>query len=131
METVADVAALEGAPTTTADAPAIGAGALLETQGAIADLITHEVQVKRADRLAALAQLRKLGLPGDLASTLIDLAEAIGGPEPFGGDYGLPADAQLGGGLEGVAQTGLGGLHPIGQPPHPVTTPLRPPNPPR
>jgi len=125
MENVADVAALEGAPTTTADAPAIGAGALLETQGAIADLITHEVQVKRADRLAALAQLRKLGLPGDLASTLIDLAEAIGGPEPFGGDYGLPADAQLGGTFEGIAQAVLGGLHQIGQPADLVTTLLR------
>src|SRR5256885_16274021 len=116
METVADVAALEGAPTTTADAPAIGAGALLETQGAIADLITHEVQVKRADRLAALAQLRKLGLPGDLASTLIDLAGAIGGAEPFGGDYGLPADAQLGGAFSGIAHTVVRGPHPSSRP---------------
>src|SRR5207248_3740227 len=116
IQNAAETALLQGAPTTTADAPAIGLGALEETRTKIAALVSSEVQAKRADRLAALSALRTLGLPSDLATTLVDLAEAIAGPQPFAGDYGLPAGANLGGAFAGVAQAVLGGLRELGAP---------------
>ncbi len=83
------LARAQGTPKTTAAAPAIGAGALEEAQAKIAALVAQAVQAKQTDRVAALVSLRVLGLPQDLASEIVQLAEALAGPAPFAGDYGV------------------------------------------
>ncbi len=116
LRNAAELALLQGPPRTTAEAPAIGLGALHEAQTRIAALVTREVEAKRTNRLAALGALARLGLPSDLGAILVDLAEAIAGPEPFAGDFGLPAGAKLGGVFGEVATQVGGGLGKIRNP---------------
>ena len=125
LETAAGLALLQGAPTTTAAEPAIGLGAVREARDRIAALLAQQVQDKRLERLAALAAIRGLGLPGDLATVLVELAEAIAGPEPFAGDFGVPGTGPLGGAFGELAATVLGGLRGIGAPGDLVTTLLK------
>jgi len=109
-ETAADAALLQGKIKTKAGEPAIGTGALEETTAKIAELIAAEVAAKRMGRLAAVVSLRSVGLPHDLASTLIDVAEALAGPDHRAGDYGLPAGGAGGGAFGLIAQAVAGGL---------------------
>src|SRR5260370_32679237 len=81
---------------------AIGDGALEEGNAKIAALLAQEVALKRAARLDVLTQMRVLGLPQDLASELVDLAEAIAGPSHRPGDYGFPTGGGKGGAFEAV-----------------------------
>src|SRR5260370_27924833 len=81
---------------------AIGDGALEEGNAKIAALLAQEVALKRAARLDVLTQMRVLGLPQDLASELVDLAEAIAGPSHRPGDYGFPTGGRQGGALGAV-----------------------------
>ncbi len=109
-EATADAALLQGKIKTTAAEPAIGTGALEEVTAKVAELVAAEVAAKRMDRLSALVSLRAVGLPQDLASTLIDLADAIAGPAHRPGDYGLPAGGAGGGAFGLIAQAVAGGL---------------------
>ncbi len=119
------VALLQGAPKTTPAEAAIGLGAAEEARARIADLIAQEVQLKRTDRLAALAALRGLGLPHDLASTIVQIAEALGGGTPRAGEYGMPAGGRVTGAFGLVAESVLGGLGSIKSPADAVIELLR------
>ena len=116
LDTVAGVALLQGVPKTTAAEPAIGLGAAEEARARIAELVAQEVQLKRTTRLEALATLRGLGLPNDLASIIVELAEAIGGPSFTAGDYGLPGGAKFGGSFVQIGEAVLGGLGTVSSP---------------
>jgi len=116
LASAAQTALLQGTPKTTKTDAALGLGALEETNTRIAALLAQEVQLRQADRLTVLAQMLTLGLPTDLASILVDLAEAIAGPRPFEGDFGLATGANLGGAFEGLAELVLGGLGTIQKP---------------
>ncbi len=111
MALAADLADLQGPPSSTADAPAIGTGALQEARARVAELIAQEVQAKRLDTVQAVVSLRALALPPNLAATLVDLALALAGPDAIAGDYGLPGGLKLGGAFRDVAATVLEGLH--------------------
>src|SRR5260370_12246576 len=76
----------------------------------MAELVAAEVAAKRMGRLAAVLSLRSVGLPHDLASTLIDVAEALAGPDHRPGDYGLPAGGAGGGAFSLIGEAVLGGL---------------------
>ncbi len=108
--TAADAALLQGKIKTTKGEPAIGSGALEEATAKVAELVAAEVTAKRMDRLSALVSLRGVCLPHDLASTIVDLADAIAGPEHRPGDYGLPAGGSGGGAFGLISETVLGGL---------------------
>ncbi len=113
LQTVAQLALLQGPTTTTGGEAAIGLGALDETRRRIAALIAQEVTARRQDRLSALASLRALGLPDDLVTTLVGLAEAIAGPRALDGEYGMPAGGKVGGAfgaIEELVLSGLGGI---------------------
>jgi hypothetical protein len=116
LANVADLAALQGAPTSTDAAPAIGRGALEETHQRIAELVGQEVQAKRTDRLAALLSLRRLGLPHDLVSVVVELAEALAGPTPRPGLYGMPEGGAVGPAFDAIGAEVLRGLGGIGTP---------------
>jgi hypothetical protein len=115
-QVAADTALLQGKVKTTAAQAAIGTGALEETQHRIAALIAAEVTARRTDRVLALASLRRVGLPTDLASTIVDLAEAIAGPNAVEGDYGMPLGGTVGGAFGAIASSVLGGLGTITSP---------------
>jgi len=119
------VALLQGAPKTTPDEAAIGLGAAEEARARISELIAQEVQLKRTDRLAALAALRGLGLPHDLASTIVQIAEALGGGTPRAGEYGMPAGGRVTGAFGLIAESVLGGLGSIKSPADAVIELLR------
>jgi len=121
LQNVADLAYLQGLPTSTDAAPAIGLGALEETRSRVAELVAREVQAKRTDRVAALVSLRRLGLPSDLVSTIVGLAEAIAGPQAMAGDFGLATPKGGGLGFAAIAQAVLGGLSEVGPPSEVVT----------
>ncbi len=125
LQNIADLAYLQGVPTSTDAAPAIGLGALEETRDRIAELVTQEVQAKRTDRVSALLSLFRLGLPGDLATVLVGLAEAIAGPGPRAGEYGMPAGGQVGPAFEAISTAVLGGLAGVGVPSEVVTEVLK------
>ncbi len=110
LENAAELALLQGPPSSTDAAPAIGLGALEETRRRIAELVAAEVTARRTDRLAAFVSLRTLGLPDDLATTLVGLAEAIAGPTARAGEYGMPAGGVVGGAFGAIEQIVLGGL---------------------
>jgi len=113
LQTAAQLALLQGPTSTTGAEAAIGLGALSETRGRIAQLVAQEVTARRQDRLAALASLRALGLPDDLVTTLVGLAEAIAGPRALEGDYGMPAGGKVAGAfgeIEAIVLGGLGGI---------------------
>src|SRR5260370_18192548 len=76
----------------------------------MAELVAAEVAAKRMGRLAAVLSLRSVGLPHDLASTLIDVAEALAGPDHRPGDYGLPAGGAGGGAFSLIGEAVLGGV---------------------
>ncbi len=113
LQASAIIALGQGTPKTTKAEPAIGAGALEEGNAKIAALLATEVELKRAARLDVLTQMRVLGLPQDLASELVDLAEAIAGPSHRPGDYGFPAGGGKGGAFGAVIEAVAGGLQGI------------------
>ncbi len=113
LQNTADLAYLQGTPTTTDAAPAIGLGALDETRTRLAELVSQEVAAKRMDRVSALVSLLQVGLPGDLVTVIVGLAEAIAGPVARDGEYGMPAGGQVGsafGAIEAAVLAGLGGV---------------------
>jgi len=116
LQNVADVAVLQGPPGSNAGEPAIGEGALQETRQRIADLIAREVQLKRSDRVSALVSLMQLGIPLELGEVLVGLAEAIGGPSPLAGGYGMPAGGKVAGAFGDIGRIVLAGLGEIKAP---------------
>ncbi len=110
LQNVADLASLQGPPGSTAGEPAIGEGALMETRQRLADLIAREVQLKRTDRVTALVSLLQLGIPLDLGQVLVGIADALGGPAPVDGGFGMPAGGKVLGAFADIAQIVLGGF---------------------
>src|SRR6266699_89740 len=110
LQHVADLASLQGPPGSTAGEPAIGEGALMETRQRLADLIAREVQLKRTDRVTALVSLLQLGIPLDLGQVLVGIADALGGPAPVDGGFGMPAGGKVLGAFADIAQIVLGGF---------------------
>ncbi len=96
LNLVAELELLKGHPKTKPGTPAIGSGALEESRAALAALVAQQVQLKQVDRVSALVSLRALGLPSNTVTELIDLAEALAGPAPLGGHYGLRDATKLG-----------------------------------
>jgi hypothetical protein len=91
LQNAAELAYLQGPPSSTNTAPAIGLGALKETQGRLAALIAEQVKLKRTDRVSALVALLQFGFPQDLGELLVAVGEAIAGPTPFAGEFGMPS----------------------------------------
>ncbi len=116
LQTAAQTALLQGPTSTTGAEAAIGLGALDEARRRVAQLVAQEVTNRRQDRLAALASLRTLGLPDDLVTTLVGLAEAIAGPRALAGEYGMPAGGKVGGAFGAIEELVLGGLGSIKNP---------------
>ncbi len=116
LQTVAQLALLQGPTSTTGAEAAIGLGALDEVRRRVAELVAQEVTARRQDRLAALASLRTLGLPDDLVTTLVGLAEAIAGPRALEGGYGMPAGGKVAGAFGAIEELVLGGLGSIKNP---------------
>jgi len=110
LQNVAELALLQGPPSSTADAPAIGLGALEETRQRIGELLAQAVQARRVERVSALISLRAVGLPNDLASVIVELAEALAGPTARDGLYGMPEGGVLGGAFGVIGEAVLGGL---------------------
>ncbi len=116
LQTVAQLALLQGPTSSTGAETAIGRGALEETRRRIAELVAQEVTARRQDRLSALASLRALGLPDDLVTTLVGLAEAVAGPKAIAGEYGMPAGGKVAGAFGAIEELVLGGLGSIKNP---------------
>ena len=113
LQNVADLAFLQGPPSSKAGEPAIGEGALQETRKRIADLIAAEVRLKRTDRVSALISLLRLGVPQDLGEVLVGIAEAIGGPSVMAGAFGMPEGGKVTGAFRDIGRIvleGLGGI---------------------
>ena len=90
LQNAAELALLQGPASSTATEPAIGLGALKETRDRIAQLIAEQVKLRRTDRVSALVALLQFGFPSDLGELLVAVGEAIAGPKPFAGDFGMP-----------------------------------------
>ncbi len=116
LDVALELEGLRGAPTSTPTAPAVGRGALAEIRDRMAQLVAEQVTARQTSRVAAVASLRAVGLPDDLASELVLLADAIAGPNPIAGDYGIRAGGVGGLGFATIAATVAGGLAGLGKP---------------
>ncbi len=116
LDVALELEGLRGAPTSTPAAPAIGRGALVEIRDRMAQLVAQQVTARQTSRVAAVTSLRAVGLPDDLASELVLLADAIAGPDPIGGDYGIRAGGAAGLGFGAIAATVASGLAGLGKP---------------
>ncbi len=125
LDVALELAGLRGAPTSTPAAPAIGRGALVEIRDRIGQLVAQQVTARQTSRVAAVASLRAVGLPDDLASELVLLADAIAGPNPIGGDYGIRGGGAGGLGFDAIAAAVAGGLTGLGKPEDLVLNALR------
>jgi len=116
LDVALELEGLRGAPTSTPAAPAIGRGALVEIRDRMAALVAQQVTARQTSRVAAVVSLRAVGLPEDLASELVLLADAIAGPSAIGGDYGIRGAGAGGLGFEAIAAAVAGGLTGLGKP---------------
>ncbi len=125
LDVALELEGLRGPPTSTPAAPAVGRGALVEVRDRVGQLVAQQVTARQTSRVAAVASLRAVGLPDDLASELVLLAEAIAGPNPIGGDYGIRGGGAAGLGFAAIAAGVAGGFTGLGRPEDLVLTALR------
>jgi len=125
LDVALELEGLRGPPTSTPAAPAVGRGALVEVRDRVAQLVSQEVTARQTSRVAAVTSLRAVGLPDDLASELVLLADAIAGPSSIGGDYGIRGGGAGGLGFEAIAAAVAGGLTGLGKPEELVLNALR------
>ncbi len=116
LDVALELEGLKGVPKTTPAAPAVGRGALVEIRDRVGQLVAQQVTARQTSRVAAIASLRGVGLPDDLASELVLLADAIAGPSSIAGDYGIRAGGAGGLGFEAIAAAVAGGLTGLGKP---------------
>jgi len=125
LDVALELEGLRGPPTSTPAAPAVGRGALVEVRDRVAQLVSQEVTARQTSRVAAVTSLRAVGLPDDLASELVLLADAIAGPSSRGGDYGIRTGGAGGLGFAEIAAAVAGGLTGLGRPEDLVIAALR------
>jgi hypothetical protein len=109
-EAALEIAVLQGPPGRNTGELAIGTGALNDTRDEVAALLHEQVAAGQVARVAALGILLELGMPHDLASLLVDLAEALGPSHPTGLGLLTPSKDSLENGFQLIAKTLLDGL---------------------
>ena len=105
-----DVALLAPPKKPAPGAALVGTAALEATKQQIAGYVGQQVTLGQIDRLAALGILVELGLPTDLASIVVDVADALAGGPGGELELGIPGEASLTGGFAHIAQSILAGL---------------------